>query len=625
MMTHRPTAFLSYARADDEYSGGKISRFRERLAETFRVVTGRPIGIFQDRTDIAWGEHWPSRLEQALAETKLLIPVLSPGFFASRACRDELQTFLRHEAQLGRQDLILPVYWIDCPELADPERRRQDDLAAAVHGRQHADWRKLAGGTLTARKATASLQDMARRLNKTLETGAPLTRAGPDLQALLAALDCFVDRAETLSRDRALNSLTDQKLSHIRAIQEVIAAWIHAPDRAGLLEEFVDAQIALRDFEQEARDFNYLNRFDLVSFETLLQGMQRVTARDPAPAEEAVALDWENDEDPGAVRLRKLRDEAARLQAEELPKARDFLSDRDLSRLETGLAGIKLQCSAPKFRPMRLSEKRPLIEDYKTRLNACVLLLQQQDLALAPYVRWLRPPAVFRDHPDAPEMVPLPAGQFMMGSEEYDDEKPPHKVTIGNRFAVGRYPVTFAEYDRFVAATGANAPNDEGWGRERRPVITVSWEDAQAYVAWLSRETGKPYRLLSEAEWEYACRAGTTTTYSWTDDITPERANYNDSGHDKTMPVGSYPANPWGLYDMHGNVWEWVEDRWHDSYEGAPDDGSAWTTGDSGARVLRGGSWVNNPEYLRSAIRSRDAPGVRNLDAGFRVARTLTP
>jgi formylglycine-generating enzyme required for sulfatase activity len=141
-------------------------------------------------------------------------------------------------------------------------------------------------------------------------------------------------------------------------------------------------------------------------------------------------------------------------------------------------------------------------------------------------------------------------------------------------------------------------------------------------------ETGQPYRLLSEAEWEYACRAGMTTRYSWSDDPpTPEQANF-DLTIRRTSEVGAYPPNPWGLYDMHGNVWEWVEDCWHESYEGAPTDGSAWLEEDGGGcgrRVLRGGSWDNGPGYLRSAYRGRNSAGVRNNVIGFRVARSRRP
>ena len=154
--------------------------------------------------------------------------------------------------------------------------------------------------------------------------------------------------------------------------------------------------------------------------------------------------------------------------------------------------------------------------------------------------------AVFRDKSFAPELVLLPAGKFMMGStekeeDEYKSERPQHRVTIAQRFAIGQYPVTFAEYDQFCETKRRRKPEDEGWGRERRPVINVSWEDAQAYVGWLSQETGRAYRLPSEAEWEYACRAGTTTRYSFGDAITPKDANYDDSGLSQTSEVGTYP------------------------------------------------------------------------------------
>lgn len=158
-------------------------------------------------------------------------------------------------------------------------------------------------------------------------------------------------------------------------------------------------------------------------------------------------------------------------------------------------------------------------------------------------------------------------------------------------------------------------------------MVGVSWQDAQAYVAWLAKETAKPYRLPSEAEWEYACRAGTTTPFSFGETITTDEANYgrrNGECRQRTTEVGSFPANPWGLSDMHGNVCEWVDDDWHDDYQGAPTDGSAWTDrrGKDG-RVLRGGSWLGSPGGLHSAFRGRDQPVIRDSVVGFRVARTL--
>ena len=160
-------------------------------------------------------------------------------------------------------------------------------------------------------------------------------------------------------------------------------------------------------------------------------------------------------------------------------------------------------------------------------------------------------------------------------------------------------------------------------------MINVSWDDAKAYVAWLSKKTGEDYRLLTEAEYEYATRAGTQTAYPWGNDIGKNNANCDGCGsqwdNEQTAPVGSFAPNSFGLYDMVGNVWQWVEDCYHQDYNGAPTDGSAWTTGDCDLRVVRGGSWVSNPEFLRSALRGRGSTGGRSYDLGFRVGRTLLP
>ena len=235
----------------------------------------------------------------------------------------------------------------------------------------------------------------------------------------------------------------------------------------------------------------------------------------------------------------------------------------------------------------------------------------------------------------APEMVVIPAGSFRMGcvSGENcdDDELPVHEVTIPEAFAVSVYAVTFAQWDACVLGGGCGGyrPDDEGWGRGTRPVIYVSWDDAQEYVGWLSRQTGEVYRLLSESEWEYVARAGSSTAYSWGNAIGNNRANCDGCGSQwdfsQTAPVGSFQANAFGVHDMHGNVWEWVEDCWNDSYAGAPSDGSAWRSGDCGLRVLRGGSWYLDPWFLRSAGRFGSSSGFRISSDGFRVARTLTP
>lgn len=251
------------------------------------------------------------------------------------------------------------------------------------------------------------------------------------------------------------------------------------------------------------------------------------------------------------------------------------------------------------------------------------------------------PGTVFRDCADCPEMVVVPPGSFVMGSDateksRFSDEGPQHRVTFAAPFAIGKYELTFADWDACVAGGGCRyRPNDLGWGRGNFPVINTSWDDAQDYLAWLSKKTGEPYRLAAEAEWEYAARAGTTTPYHWGAAADHERANYGTEicckgaafGFDKwvnTAPVGSFPPNAFGLYDMLGNVWEWVEDCYASTYAGAPTDGTARTEENCGQYVRRGGAESANPEYLRASYRYREVGGVRSRSAGFRIARSLT-
>jgi formylglycine-generating enzyme required for sulfatase activity len=244
---------------------------------------------------------------------------------------------------------------------------------------------------------------------------------------------------------------------------------------------------------------------------------------------------------------------------------------------------------------------------------------------------------------ECPEMVVVPAGSFMMGAPStesqvsgYTNQIPQHTVAIAKPFAVSKYELIFADWDACIAGGGCNGykPNDQRWGRDQQPVINVNWDDAQAYVAWLSQVTGKTYRLLSEAEYEYATRAGATTAYPWGDDIKVNgqaMANCYGCGskwdNSQTAPVGSFPPNKFGLYDMVGNVGEWTEDCVHTNYNGAPTDGSAWLAdkdSDCTNRMVRGGSWSYAPLYLRSAFRTRGAPPAnRSFNIGFHVARTL--
>jgi formylglycine-generating enzyme required for sulfatase activity len=296
-------------------------------------------------------------------------------------------------------------------------------------------------------------------------------------------------------------------------------------------------------------------------------------------------------------------------------------SDQPQSKLDAGIADLKVKTTA-------------LVSSGLAQLKA----LSPQERLTAPSAIWWVPGAIteFRDCADCPQMVVIPAGKFMMGSPPSEMQaEAEHRVTIAYPFAVSKFTITFDEWEACLKDGGCDGylPDDQGWGRGKRPVIDVSWENARVYVDWLSRKTGKPYRLLSESEWEYAARAGTTTRFSVGDTISPSQANFDGSddgsgpsemNRQKTLPVGSFAPNKFGLYDMQGNVAQWVEDCWHEDYTaGVPVDGSAWVEGKCDGRVMRGGSWQDSQGELRSSARTGEFKVMSSYTDGFRIARDL--
>jgi formylglycine-generating enzyme required for sulfatase activity len=280
------------------------------------------------------------------------------------------------------------------------------------------------------------------------------------------------------------------------------------------------------------------------------------------------------------------------------------------------------------------AETAALVASARAGLEA----MSPQQRLLAPAVVWSVPGALteFNDCAGCPRMVVIPAGEFTMGSPPAEQgAEAQHRVTIATPFAVSKFEITFDEWDACVAEGGCGGyrPDDGGWGRGKRPVINISWEDGKAYADWISRKTGQPYRLLSEAEWEYAARAGTTTPYFHGHTLASSIANYDGStdgsgpsevNRQSTMPVGSFPANEFGLHDMHGNVSEWVEDCWQDDYgPRTPTDGSPWLEGNCNGRVVRGGSWEDSQVELRSAARTGGSKEDRFYTDGLRIARGL--
>lgn len=232
-----------------------------------------------------------------------------------------------------------------------------------------------------------------------------------------------------------------------------------------------------------------------------------------------------------------------------------------------------------------------------------------------------------KDCSTCPVLVSLPRGSFMMGNNSSDpSEKPAHQVSISKPFAIGKYEITVAQWDACVEA-GACQKTSDGTRAKSSPARDLSWDDAQQYVKWLSKTTGKAYRLPTEAEWEYAARGGTSTRYWWGEQMRTGMANCKDCGEpwqkDAPAAVGSFAANPFGLHDVNGSVWEWVADCWHNSYKGAPTDGKAWDEPNCRTRVIRGGSWRDGASYMPSSTRFKYDASVRYSQNGFRVARAV--
>jgi formylglycine-generating enzyme required for sulfatase activity len=433
-----------------------------------------------------------------------------------------------------------------------------------------------------------------------------------------------------------------------------LIAWDGAP-RSHLLDKLLDELEektgrapsldlkAVRAYEDTWRRFGAppLSKFALEA--ATAEGDRKLPEQAPAKESPAAPAVVRPKDDSGGNHILMIA-------AQEWPAVRDSCDIARLKRFEAAFAGTwhageaqalreELEAAAAEMRAAKSKEDRWRAEG---RIHIPGVIAHGAPegwfLPRAGKTEW------FQDFAGGPEMVVVPAGEFRMGSpdsepERQENEGPQHKVTIVKPFAVGRFAVTFDEWDAAVAAGGVQQkPDDQGWGRGRRPVINVSWDDAKAYIAWLNGKVkGQPYRLLSEAEWEYACRAATATPFWWGSSITPAQANYDGSAEpykgggakgeyrQKTVPVESFAANPWGLYQVHGNVWEWCADCWNGAYNGAPADGSAWTTGDCDNRVLRGGSWLSDPWSLRAAYRGRSSADDRDFILGFRLARTLNP
>ncbi len=710
-MADKPAqAFLSYAHADDEFLEGGITWLRRELQRGMQALTGEPFEIFQDKDGIAFGEHWPDRIEDALVGARFLIPILTPSYLASPQCRAEAATFLDLEKQAGRRDLILPIYLIEADLLESETLREGNAIARQFYERQYADWRDATLDLRNSPRIKQRVFDLAKQIKaasmRFAEDAPPIVPAqGPGIRfglnkdgkidrapdepneitdddprlcslqtGLQQACDSFLNSfhgdagrnafGPLISnvegyREAIMRPLTEVQLTDVYRHGLALQNWmlvgrrdIDRLDPRPDLED--DQQTALSNLLGLHGPFILSTRegetLQAKADQDQMTAAERAELWSPALSHAAQSSDHATERAKAALKDVNqpsedgtISDRRAHLA---LTTNRNFLSASGEAATGKTFADIDEDAAAEASD----AASRFLLKNKKlvTRLAAST----SYGLTwLTPLITWLgrrapastvRPAApdapaivkndfwtpgrVFRDidEPWCPEMVVIPAGEFLMGSPEdeegrYKPEGPQHSVTISRSFAIGRYPITFEEFDHCCDENGWQKPEDLAWGREQRPVINVSWHDANAYCHWLSKKTGFVYRLPTEAQWEYACRAGTTTPYAFGNRIDGGQAHFGRNAV-RTCVVGRYPANAFGLFDMHGNVTEWCEDRYYPSYEAAPIDGSAWLS-EGAERVLRGGSWKGPKRILRSACRGRFGPDSRTKEVGFRCIR----
>ncbi len=565
--------FFSYSREDDEGSHGALSALRERIQHELRAQLGRSFKTFrlwQDKEAIAAGTLWEVEIKTAVGQSVFFIPIITPTVVKSPYCLFELNSFLAREADLGRSDLVFPILYITVPSLNDADEVRADPALSLIAKRQYVDWRDLRHHDANSREVKQAVERFCAQVSDALRRRwlTPEERKAQDEATALqkAEAERKQREEETTRREEEARRKAAEAQARERAEQDRLQREAEAERK--------------RAKEQHVRDE--------------AEAKRRAEKDEPVPAAPPVS---------GPA----------------------WRPSRPVLLIASLVGGVVLVAIGMwvVFPPS----------------SAPVTPAPASDTPLSPtQERALKPKDTFKECANCPQMIVVPAGSFSMGSSASDpnrrpDEGPQHTVTFAQRFAVGQFELTFAEWDACTGGGGCSSytPSDATWGRGRRPVINVSWQNAKAYLAWLSAKTdGKTYRLLTEAEYEYATRAGTTTAYPWGNAIGKNHANCNGCGsqwdNKETAPVGLFEPNQFGLYDMVGNVWAFVEDCYHENYDGAPTDGSAWNSGEcSHGPVTRGGAWTNSGPSLRSAMRGWQAIGYGGPTSivGLRVARTL--
>jgi formylglycine-generating enzyme required for sulfatase activity len=592
-----PRGFWSYVRDDDVHERGRLSRLRERLEGEIGAQLGRHATIFQDLHAIRSGQDWERRLTELLDEASFFVPILTPAYFTSPACREEAEFFLARMRAMGRDDLVFPLYYLNVSGLDDKGMKAADSLMASLTRPNWLDWRSLrfrVDRSPTVKKQIAKFaSDIIDALQRAEAAPPPIGstsvgRASPE--------DALV---------RQVEALTAKIVELEKALEEERAARQRQELNAQIKSLIALAEKARRPLIQISDLFSH-NDAPVISGIKVTISIEDVFGLSKPGGKLVEALVEGVKPLAEGIRNIALSDRTRKLVSDIVAGTRSLV--RNVARHVRGKPGLDRAAESLDEAPS----------------NDPLMSKETDDPPLEPLV-------VFHDRlkdgTAGPEMVVIPAGAFMMGSPESDreasgDEKPQRQVTIPRAFALARTLVTFEEYDRFCAVTTRELSSDSRWGRGNRPVINVTWHDAKAYCDWLGEETGAVYRLASEAEWEYACRAGTATRYWWGDAWDEAKA----SNGDRTTEVNDYPANPWGLRDMLGNVWEWCEDHYEGEVGKVPSDGSAHVrkrAPEDARRVARGGSWGSGPGVLRCAVRLGYVADGGDGGLGFRLARTL--
>jgi formylglycine-generating enzyme required for sulfatase activity len=666
--------FSSYSREDDEDFRGSLSALRDAIARELRAQLGRTkrnFRLWQDQDAIAPGKDWESAIKTAVGQAVFFIPIVTPRAVTSEYCKIEFDSFLARERGLGRADLVFPILYISVPALLDEAEWRGDPVLSIVAKRQYVDWRPFRREGVDTPVFGQAIERFCGKIVETLRERwlSPEERRQLEAEAKRRAEEEERLRLETEAKRQAEERERLRKEAEAKRRAEREARRREEAERrrqeSDAKTRAEEEQRARQEAEAKKRaeeETAKRRREEAEAQRRLAEAGERQRqeseAKRHAEGQEAIEQErngWELDVRPPSAPTEAKRSPEGPQHSDDIPEAnRTFISQsreaaRGRRRWAQALAGVlvvamaagavawwKHDLTVSQERALRAAEEQAAqeralkAEQYQAAQERALKAEQDQ----AAQERALKPGDSFRECKYCPEMIVVPAGRFTMGSpagQGDDKERPQHDVTIAKPLAVAKFEVTFDEWDACAAQGDCYSLVSDWWGRGRRPAINVSWGDAQTYVKWLSRMTGKTYRLLSEAEYEYAARAGTQTTYPWGPDIKlngKAMANCDGCGglwyNKETAPVGSFPANAFGLYEMVGNVWEWTEDCWNEDHRGAPADGSP-RSGDCSRRVIRGGSWLDYPEDLRSANRVGVTPDVRNDNLGFRVARTLIP